>query len=73
MDEIKEISVLAPVEEEEVEYYSEPNYDNDDMNIIGNKLNNNNEDNKINEDIRRNIVEEYNGDETTIDNVRPWS
>ena len=40
------------------------------MNIIGDKLNNNDKYNKINEDIRSNNVEEDSGDENTIDNDR---
>ena len=40
------------------------------MNIIGDKLNNGDKYNKINEDIRSNNVEEDSGDENTIDNDR---
>ena len=68
LEQIKEYSVLAPIEEEEGEDYGKSNYVSVDVNIIGDKLNNNDEDDKINEDISINNVEEDNLDETTIDN-----
>ena len=45
--------MLAPIEEEERENESESNNDNGDMNIIGDTLNDNDEDNEINEYKRR--------------------
>ena len=41
------------------------------MNTIGDKLNNDDEYNKINECIRRNNVEGDSGDENTVNNDRP--
>ena len=42
------------------------------MNINGDKLNNDDEDNEINEYIRRNNVKEDSRDENTVVNDRPW-
>ena len=67
LENIKEDSVLAPIEEEEGEDYGKSNYVSVDVNIIGDKLNNNDEDDEINEDISRNNFEEDNFYETTID------
>ena len=59
--------MLSPIEEEEGEDYGKSNYVSVDVNIIGDKLNNNDEDDEINEDISRNNFEEDNFYETTID------
>ena len=47
------------------------NNDSDNVNTIGDKLNIDDEYNKINECIHSNNVEEDSGDETTVNNDRP--